>query len=625
MNKNWVLLGVLLLQSVVSYAASGIAGYERTDVTVKYKVKNVQREENITCIQDAKDEYQWYYVTNQPRLAEDGKGNPKFMMVSYQDETKGKSDNGGVLQCAFNLSVPETAFDQLKKGIANYVTNGLKKREYVEKRIKLAPLDMKNAKIAVYAPGGEKIATDIISPDVGPSFANECIPVQMNLTALGVPTAEALLKGNGGLTAFFIFDFDALTPECNVKITANYDQLYKHFSTNTKARVAYAVWVFGASANTDISTIKDELVKNKCIEIESTTGEALTDEMLNTYMKPILDKITEEIFNVSEPAKAEPVKSAELEKSSSLSSAFRKASFDASLNVKSQQDRKTGSFTFNMKNRKIVTRKTSVGGIIGLSQYTKEQREAAIVTIDPTYWAKAYYSLPSIAPDDDVVDMAISVNMLYNGKQAPGTEQQLAKLSKSREAWVNAAGDEILSLPFALKYTYDQLKKDNKFSDNLKATREIAKGLEFEQTLTLTYKDGRNKKQTVFKDVLPAFKGDVAMNDPAVSFSFVTFDGSYLTWDKKEGLQKVLISFDAKVNGTKKPFKLNINENNDSVTVLVDKDYDKKTGAFSDQASDIKVTYTVKTTGNSKADTVVVDKKGEPLTGNIELDDSDYE
>ena len=74
----------MFLQTTALMAASGLASYNRYDVTFKYG----KTQENVTCIQDAKDEKQWYYVSNKPRLAESKNGDPMMMLVSWQKNSK---------------------------------------------------------------------------------------------------------------------------------------------------------------------------------------------------------------------------------------------------------------------------------------------------------------------------------------------------------------------------------------------------------------------------------------------------------------------------------------------------------------------------------------------------------
>lgn len=503
----FLVLCILILQSSALLAASGVVSSNKMDITVKFG----KNQENITCIQDAREPKQWYYVPNKPRLAEDKNGNPIFMIVSYQKNKKaGVDEDGGVLQAAVNLSLQADTLEQLKKEIG--------KSENIDyKKIKLAPLDMKSAKISVYAPGGEKMATAITAPALGPSFSNEAVPIQMTLTKLGVPVVEALVKGTGGLQVFFQFEYDALTPECSLKVTANWDQMFKHFSTQTKAVVKYSGWFYSGSAKTDISTARNELVKNSCIKIESIGGAALSDEQIDKYLEPLLEKINKAIFDLKEPEKVEPAKAADVDTGSG------RFSGGVSFALKSEQERKKGSYVFDMSRRHNIVRTTMVGGIIGLGDYSKEVREAAILTVDPTYWKSAYYSLPNISKRLSGIDeITLAVNFLYKGKQAEGTEQQIAKWAP-KVGWTDIDGNEVISLAFPLKYFYDKYSsKSASFADDIT----------YKQSFEITYMEGNNTKIKKFADVLPAFTGDIPVSSPMVGVTYIELeaDEDALTW-----------------------------------------------------------------------------------------------
>ena len=151
---------MVFMNAAMAMAASGLVSYNRQDVSFRYG----KTEENVTCIQDAKDEKQWYYVSNKPRLAESKNGDPMMMLVSYQKNSKaGVKNDGGILQCGINLTLPAGAIPVLKKELSK--TTGIS-----DSKLKLAPLDMKNAKLMVYAPGGQLLGDNLTSPEIGFNF-----------------------------------------------------------------------------------------------------------------------------------------------------------------------------------------------------------------------------------------------------------------------------------------------------------------------------------------------------------------------------------------------------------------------------------------------------------------------
>lgn len=513
MKKLWIgLFCMLAMQATGLFAASGLLSSNRVDVEVTMPKTN--KTENVTCVQDAMDPKQWYYVSNKPRVAENKKGEPLFMLISYQKNRKqGIDEDGGFLQAAINLSLDSKVLDQIKAGIA-------KTEEKLEaKRIKLAPLDMKSAKITVYAPGGEKMASDVAVPTIGPSFANEAIPLQMSLNNLGVPVVDALLKGTGGLNVVYQFDYDALTPECSLRVTADWDQFFKHFSTDSAAMASYGGLFFSGSAQASVGTVREQLEKSGCIKVEVIGGDTLKEEEINKYLEPLIEQLNKSIFDIKEPDKIEPAKAKDIQAG--------KGKFNVGLSfaLKSVEQRKTGKHVFDMRKRQILTRSTVVGGIVGLSDYSDEIRKNAILTVDPTYWKSAYYSLPTIGRSLSGLDeIALTVQITHKGKQAQGTEQQLAKWIP-KTGWVDVDGYEIISLMFPLKYFYDNnLDKSKNFTDEV----------QYKQSFEITYMERNNTKIKKFTDTLPAFTGDIPISSPMVGYTYIELDaeGDELTWNR---------------------------------------------------------------------------------------------
>ena len=74
-----------------------------------------------TCVRDALNEDQWYYIPNSPRLVEHkvkGKMIPKFTLVRYQYKESGQFIEGGVLQFEINMALPPNVVGKIKDSIA---------------------------------------------------------------------------------------------------------------------------------------------------------------------------------------------------------------------------------------------------------------------------------------------------------------------------------------------------------------------------------------------------------------------------------------------------------------------------------------------------------------------------
>jgi hypothetical protein len=329
---------------------------------------------------------------------------------------------------------------------------------------------------------------------------------------------------------------------------------------------------------------------------------------------------------VKTPPKVEPAKASN---PSSRSGSWFNVS--TSVSIKDIKTRQTGEFVYDYRKRYIETRKSTVGGIISLGGYTKAQREAAVQTIDPTYWKNAFYSLPTISKALNGIDeMTVSVNFLYKGKQAEGTEQQLAKWTK-KEGWVDAKKNECIGLEFPLKYFYDKYaKSSSKFADDIT----------YEQNFEVTYMEGNNTKVKKFKSTVPAFTGDIPISTPMVGVTYieVVADEDSLTWDKAEyeggefdGLKSNLTKIGVKMESKtpKNSGNATLTSKNPEAGFWFDNVYNKKTGTYS--APQVKATYTFYNTKLAKAmntkdkKTIVIEKEDAIGEGpSITFIDDDY-
>ncbi|MBQ3644882.1 MAG: hypothetical protein II961_09825 [Candidatus Riflebacteria bacterium] len=608
---------ILLMQPSILVAASGLASFIRHDISFKYN----KSQENITCVQDAKDEKQWYYVSNRPRLAESKSGEPMIKLVSFQKNSKaGIKNDGGIFQCGISLTLPDDALLLAKKELSK--TAGLQ-----DNKIKLAPLDMKNAKIMVYDLLGELLGNNITYPEIGPSFTNECIPIQMSLNNLGVPVTEALLNGNGGLQVYYVFNYNCLTPKYSARIAASYDKAFDYFSHNRKSyESAKKMWLIGDSADVNVSDLRESLTQSGVLMIETIGGDELTDEQLNKISEPVIAKLMEGLYSIETPSKVEPDKAYDLNYTPSYWYNLTK-----SVAIKDEKDRNTGEFVYDFRKQYVETRKTTIGGLLSLNNYSEAQRKDAIQTVDPTYWKSAFYSLPTISKSLNRVDeMTVSVSFLYKGKQAEGTESQLAKWTK-KNGWLNAKNEECIGLEFPLQYLYD------KYSDK---SRHFADDVTFQQKFAVTYMEGNDTKVKEFTTIVPAFSSGIPISTPMVGITYIEFeaDSNYLTWDKSiyegseyRGIKSSLTKISIKVE-SKNPSNRGsgvLTSRNPTVGVWFNNFFDKKTGKY--EIPQVSATYTffsdklAKAMNTKDKRTIVIEKEDALSEGtSITFMDDDY-
>ncbi|HEY9070986.1 MAG TPA: hypothetical protein VIV61_12080 [Candidatus Ozemobacteraceae bacterium] len=505
-------VGVLVLfASPAVWAQASLADGDTCDFTITIDGHT----EHVTCIKDAIKPEQWYYVPSKIRLdtmmdASTKKEMPVFSLVKYQakdPEDPQKLLEGGVLQCAVNLALPAGGLDQLKKQIAEQT--GKKEAEVL-----LSPLAMVDAKLTVWGPGGEKLGEAPQAPDVAPAFANQSIPVQINLNKLGADFSDALVKSGGGIPINITFSFNGLTPKAGFKVQMDYDQTFKHLSTDSKARVKWSHWFCSGSTKVDVSTVREDLTTNKCLTIESISGEHFTDEQIDKFMLPVIEKLQQEMFNMQEPEKVEPAKAAEPEAGRGI------ISVGVSFSLKSVEKVKKGKTVISMNRQQIMKRQTAVGGLITIANWPKDVKDKCVITMPAGNWASAWYSLPDVgdASSIGVTEVSVQVKVLDpNGKAVAKCPAQMAKWTAKDGVWKDAKNIERYTLMFPMAGVLDAYKGKE---DQLK----------YEQTINVTQVVGGQTKKYTFKSTDEMFDGEAAVSTPMANLESVNLCGNLLTF-----------------------------------------------------------------------------------------------
>jgi len=502
---------MVIFSSPAVLAQASLADGDTSDFTITVDGHT----EHVTCIQDAVKTGQWYYVPSKIRLdtmmdATTRKDVPVFSLVKYQakdPEDPQKLLEGGILQCAVNLALPAGALDQLKKQIGEQT--GKKPTEVL-----LSPLAMVDAKLTVWGPGGEKLGEAPQAPDIAPAFANQSIPVQINLNKLGADFSDAIVKAGGGIPINITFSFNGLTPKAGFKVTLDYDQTFKHLSTDSKVRVKWSHWFCSGSSKVDISTVRESLVTNKCLTIESISGEHFTDEQIDKYMLPIIEKLQQEMFNMQEPEKVEPAKAAEPEAGRGI------ISVGVSFALKSVEKVKKGKTVISMNRQQIMKRQTAVGGLITLANWPKDVQDKCIITMPAGNWASAWYSLPDVgdASSIGITEVSVQVKVLDpNGKAVAKCPSQMAKWTAKDGTWKDAKNIERYTLMFPMAGVLDAYKgKENE--------------LKYEQVIAVTQVVGGQTKKFTFKSTDEMFDGEAAVSTPMANLETINLSGSNVTF-----------------------------------------------------------------------------------------------
>lgn len=450
--------------------------------------------ETFTVIRDGRIEEQFYFVPARPHVAietRDGKQFPVFQLLSYQRKMPDNTlKQGGVLQMSVQMAVSKKTEDDILNTI-----RGKFPLSDAKKKHRLSPIQMKDAVISMYNLDGSMLDSAPLKEGVAPIFGNQQFPFMLNLTDLGTDVMEALCTSHGGLPVIVTYTFQGMTAPGGFKIEVNWDNCYKHFSTDTKLRANVGYANLGANMGADLSTIRDEMESRGMMKVTSLSNEALSDAALDAAMTPILSLITTELFDgikapeqispaaakeiappegIKEPAAGLVNSATDVSKAAGLDAASTaatdaastaastvastagsaipyvgtimkvldvaadvakntKVDIGASFAMKDAKLVKKGSFVYTYDRQAIVDRKSSFGGPIGIGSFDKKIQAECVTVLPPGNWEFAHYVLPPVG-DPEVLgfkQMNLSVIPTCNGRQISGMPIEAAFFNRN--------------------------------------------------------------------------------------------------------------------------------------------------------------------------------------------------
>jgi len=608
--KKWFLSGLCFLLSFTQpvLAQPSLALEDRVDLAIVIDKES----ENVTCIKDAINPEKWYYVVTRPRLGTYKlickTERPKFSLIQHQTASRSDSQmlvKCGVIKAAINLALPPEGINRLKDSLAKITSLPTSK-------MILEHLPMNSAKFAIYAPDGKLMGEANTAPDIAPCFDNKSIPIQINLENTTAEFVDALTKGSNGVFAALIFDYNGITPRCNLKVTIDWDQTFRHFSGSSKAVSECANLLLGNGTDQSMATLRESLIKNKCIKVESLTGESFKAEETDAYLMPILQTISNKIFNTEFPQKITPDKAA----SHAIASNRWAIANEITFSLKDSKSVKKGNTAYSMNRQFMVSRQIIAGGKIGIGNYPQKVQDELVEVIPPANWEYAWYSLPEVGFGDHFQLEGISIEVSVVDEKGISisyvARQDLKWLSQ--DGWQNSKSKNRTSLIFPLAEIYE------KYQGN------PAKLL-YKQKINLTWNIGTSRKQAAFETLVPVFNDGIPVSRPASAIKCIKINGNLLTWARKnypayvpaayadqpsdlEGTSVVLES--AKTGHS---FAAALKQNTTSVYVLLNKG-----SAFEEPEIRVKITY--QSRKNKK--TLAINNIMEEFGDQILLSDLDY-
>lgn len=432
-----IALAVLLLAPGVANAQASLAAEDIID-EVPVKIGNVI--EKFTVIRDAIQTDQWYYVPDQPRIAErlmsSGEREPEFALVRFQFKDPANPEQlaeGGFLQFAMTLGLPPEALPQLKAAIAQ-------RAKVKPESIRLAALPFKTAVASLYIPkSGLLVASEPVGPGIAPTFATQKMTYAIPLSKIGADVYDTLVNGTTGLAAGIEFTYNGLTPPVGFTVTLDWDQAYTFYSKDEKIRaeLSLAGW-FGGKAQVDRNKLVEDMKQNKVFVIEEIDN----PENGAKYLEMLLDRINKELLqNAIPPQNIEPAKAEEAKVSQNILDKLKNKFFGSasySVAIKERKQTRSGKERISFRSRKLQERKTLASGFVGVGSYPEEMRKRLVTVVPPGPWKSAFFLLPNVG---DAQEIGISqVDLEVRLKKADATHATQVAVWKPGGGWTGVGG-----------------------------------------------------------------------------------------------------------------------------------------------------------------------------------------
>lgn len=436
-----ILLGGLLA-SLHHYSAlaqaSLVAGNTITGVSVQVKTPDGSDEtQTFTLVRDARVPEQWYYFPNQPRLTENVIGGariPELTLIRFTaPQSDGQITSAAILTFAVTLGASGEALEKLKSRLKQEV-------QYLAaidpNNLRLSPIPINSASAAVYSPStGGLVAEADSNSVVVPTDGNGKVVFAMKLNDVGGDVYKSLLDGTAGVPVWIKYNFNGTTPPAGFKVTVNWDQAYSFYSKDEKFRASasYFGW-FSASASSDRTTIRDQLIQSGAVKVEAITGGTFSQEILDSYLQPIVKRLNDQLLQqLQPPSKIDPASVS----TPSSSGFFGGAGY--SVAVKDVSMVKKGSETWDFSFSSIIERAGAANGLVSVRTYTPEARKMAVMSVDAGQWDRVYYAMPRVPGGVDSATLRVRLraadqvitDRYFNWKQSTG--------------WVNAQGNQPLN------------------------------------------------------------------------------------------------------------------------------------------------------------------------------------
>ncbi len=391
--------------------------------------------DGITVFADHRDENQFWYLPGPVGLARNREDNRRVLsLIKYRNTpTEGGDLGGGFMTFETNLRLP----DETERKILSELTDlapdepRLAAVPFEGGDVECVALDLQGSGGTEGEPpqeGGFRMVEEILGTSTPSLFGDNSAIFSLTLSQEGATLLEtAMHKGASPVGVIYRLNFTAVRPNLHVRIHADWEQIYRHFSGEVEGNIYF---VQGA-----IEGGFEELRESKAIEVEVVdfTNEEdaaqKEDQAMEFFKTTLMQKLFEpklalgqmqDEANINDLART----------ASDLAGAAKEAKESAKMGIAfklkalRQEERRTATYEYNRSD--AVTREYAPQAFIGLLAEDLEDLDSHIIVAnldDPFFKTLDIEVLPPPISFADFGLASAHVGLDYPDPQDPSNRQ----------------------------------------------------------------------------------------------------------------------------------------------------------------------------------------------------------
>src|SRR5262245_65002080 len=259
--------------------------------------------DGVTIFGDHADPDQFWYLASRVALDKRPDGSAAFSLLKWKPAAvEAGVKGGGYLMFQTVVKLPDATRSKIMGRISSLSPRG---------DVRLAPVPIETGTVRCLAlnleggggttatdppPGAFNAVTKILGATKPSLSGNETAAVSLVLDQEGaIILQKAFEQGTTPVGAIYELEYSGLTPDLHVKITADFERIYSHFSASLEAQI---YWVrAGIDAGFE-KLVQDGAIKIEVIDFEGATDreakekwalDFFKDELLSKWFEPSLD------------------------------------------------------------------------------------------------------------------------------------------------------------------------------------------------------------------------------------------------------------------------------------------------------------------------------------------------